>query len=276
MLQVLSRYNNIGDLTGKSVAQGTATTLVGIIVGVLFSKIVTISTFESVLPFFIVLSIINSYAAYKSVNMIELNNFNRQRATLVFRHFLKTDTILTTKEISFKERITLPNSMNKNYLDFIKIGENSVEELFGKKEEANLEKILNLFKQFAEHNFICYVKFDKKKKWSLFKENRKYTIHLNLANEVQGIDIISAYLFALKVDEVLQKDFRTYTEDNKKDIVNSAMEAALSWFKSLDRDKFTQKIWKAGWCLTYLYIDKGGNRYSVMKTSEENKTTTDP
>ena len=75
-----AKRNNIGDISGKSVSQFTASTLFGVGIGLILSKIIDITVISHLLPTFAVLTFINVYTSYKSASIIDEVNFNNQRA----------------------------------------------------------------------------------------------------------------------------------------------------------------------------------------------------
>ena len=75
-----AKRNNIGDISGKSVSQFTASTLFGVGIGLVLSKIIDITVISHLLPTFAVLTFINVYTSYKSASIIDEVNFNNQRA----------------------------------------------------------------------------------------------------------------------------------------------------------------------------------------------------
>jgi uncharacterized membrane protein YfcA len=60
----LAKRNNIGDISGKSVSQFTASTLIGMGLGLMLSKMIDISVVSQLYPIFLLLSAVNVLASY--------------------------------------------------------------------------------------------------------------------------------------------------------------------------------------------------------------------
>ena len=72
-----AKRNNIADIAGKSVSMFTTSSLLGMCVGIGFSKIVDISSLSQLTPVFALLTFVNLYSTYASANLIDevyLNN----------------------------------------------------------------------------------------------------------------------------------------------------------------------------------------------------------
>jgi len=71
-----AKRNNIGDISGKSVSQFTASTLVGVGLGLGLSKVIDITVISQLYPVFVLLSSVNIAASYMSVKVIDEKHFN--------------------------------------------------------------------------------------------------------------------------------------------------------------------------------------------------------
>ena len=72
-----AKMNNIADIAGKSVSMFTTSSLVGMTIGIGFSKIIDISQLSQLAPVFGLLTFVNLYSTYTSANLIDevyLNN----------------------------------------------------------------------------------------------------------------------------------------------------------------------------------------------------------
>lgn len=121
-----AKRNNIGDISGKSVSQFTASTLIGGGLGLGLSKIIDITQVSQLYPVFFVLTILNISASYLSVKVIDELYLNNQRAYLLFNEYFNSKQIMTAQEANHKEAFYYPNMMNKNACKFIKYGQNSI------------------------------------------------------------------------------------------------------------------------------------------------------
>lgn len=86
-----AKRNNIGDISGKSVSQFTASTLCGVGVGLVLSKILDITSVAHLFPTFAVLTTINIISSYYSAKIIDEVNLNNQRAYLLFNKFFESN-----------------------------------------------------------------------------------------------------------------------------------------------------------------------------------------
>jgi len=86
-----AKRNNIGDISGKSVSQFTASTLIGVSFGLLLSKIIDITSISQLYPVFFVLTGINIYSSYSSIKIIDEVYFNNQRAFLLFNEYFNSN-----------------------------------------------------------------------------------------------------------------------------------------------------------------------------------------
>ena len=79
-----AKNNNMGEISGKAVSQFTTTSLLGMGIGSLLSKMIDISSIPQLLPTFFVLSSINLYTAYKSAKIIDEVYLNNVRSNILF------------------------------------------------------------------------------------------------------------------------------------------------------------------------------------------------
>ena len=135
-----AKQNNIGDIAGKSVAQFTASTLLGILIGLGFSNVFTISSPSTIIPLFTVLSLINVVSCYKSVNTVDEIYFNNQRAYGVMGRYLEDGSIITTKQFNAMEVFWLPSQLNKNIAKHIRYGKHSVVEVLHRFESTKEQR----------------------------------------------------------------------------------------------------------------------------------------
>ena len=117
-----AKMNNIGDISGKSVSQFTASTLIGVALGLGLSKVIDITVISQLYPVFILLSAVNLGASYMSVKVIDEIYLNNQRAFILFNEFFKSRRVMSVEETNSQEIFTLPTIMNLNNCKFIKYG----------------------------------------------------------------------------------------------------------------------------------------------------------
>lgn len=85
-----AKMNNIGDISGKSVSQFTASTLVGVGLGLFLSKVIDITVISQLYPVFFVLTAVNVGASYMSVKVIDEVHLNNQRAFILFSEYFRS------------------------------------------------------------------------------------------------------------------------------------------------------------------------------------------
>jgi hypothetical protein len=78
----------MGDISGKAVSQFTASSLIGVGIGLIVSKMINVGSLASISPLFAVLTLGTVFFSYKQVNVIDEIHFNNQRATLVMQDYL--------------------------------------------------------------------------------------------------------------------------------------------------------------------------------------------
>lgn len=71
-----AKQNNIGDLAGKSVSQFTASTLIGVGIGLAISKLCNIGSLYTLIPVFSVMTVGNILCSYLSINVLDEVYFN--------------------------------------------------------------------------------------------------------------------------------------------------------------------------------------------------------
>jgi uncharacterized membrane protein YfcA len=86
-----AKRNNIGDISGKSVSQFTASTLIGVGLGMMLSKMIDITMISQLYSVFFLLTSVNVAASYLSVKVIDETHFNNQRAFIVFNEYFKSN-----------------------------------------------------------------------------------------------------------------------------------------------------------------------------------------
>ena len=109
-------------------------------------------------------------------------------------------------------------------------------------------------------------------------KKREYSININFDVDATNQQIVKAYFFCLKLDEILNRkldeklgestrqSFSLLTEEQFKirtQCLNEAIFEAEEYFELFDFDKFFKTIDENKWKLKTLYIDKGTNRYKT-------------
>lgn len=98
-----ARTNNLAELNAKDSSQETVISLLGMAAGsVVVSWVTTPFTTWTVLILLLSIHLAMNHAAVRAVTMRSLN---RQRATIVFSHFMAQGSVLSPSQVSLKERI---------------------------------------------------------------------------------------------------------------------------------------------------------------------------
>lgn len=101
----LQKGTHIGDLAAKENTQETAVALLGIVIGMLITKLVGNNLLLAWL-IFITLLFLHVWANYKLIRVLVLDILNPQRCYLLIKH--ESTGILNPKQISTKESLWLP------------------------------------------------------------------------------------------------------------------------------------------------------------------------
>ena len=135
--------------------------------------------------------------------------------------------------------------------------------------------------QNKDRNFTYYVHWPKLRKTILprkWSKKREYFINFNIEKDATNEQIIKAYFFGLKLDEILnqklderltpasRKCYHHLTKKEKqigRDCLRDSIFEAEEYFELFDFDTFFKELEEKGWKLDTLYIDKGTNRYKI-------------
>ncbi len=94
---------NLAELNAKEASQETVVSLFGMLAGTIVVHMVEDK--KVVWCWMIALLGTHLFMNYQAVRCVKMLTLNRQRATIVFRHFLEHNTILTPAEVSWRESI---------------------------------------------------------------------------------------------------------------------------------------------------------------------------
>lgn len=107
-----ARSDNLAELNAKEASQETAVGLVGLLVGTLVVK--SIEDHASVVCLMILLVFAHLWMNYLAVRAVSMNTLNRQRATILFQHYLKAQKILTPAQVAQQESILFWSPVTSN------------------------------------------------------------------------------------------------------------------------------------------------------------------
>lgn len=83
----MSKTGNLGDLTAKMGSQGTASSLLGTIIGVSISSYLTLSSFPSFMSIYVPLACLGLFSLYRSTSFMVTNTLNRERLNILLDYF---------------------------------------------------------------------------------------------------------------------------------------------------------------------------------------------
>ncbi|KAJ1338444.1 RUS1 family protein [Microdochium nivale] len=98
-----AKNGNLAELNAKDGSQETVISLLGMLVGSLFIRVVTTPT--AVWTWMILLVGLHLWTNYQAVRSVQMRSLNRQRATMVSKEFLQSKRILTPAEVAKREHI---------------------------------------------------------------------------------------------------------------------------------------------------------------------------
>lgn len=135
--------------------------------------------------------------------------------------------------------------------------------------------------QNKKRNFTYYVHWTRYRKSIVPKrlsKKREYYINFNFDVNATNEQVLKAYFFGLKFDEILnqklderltpevRQSYARLTEDQERirnQCLSEAIFEAEEYFELFDHDKFIQQLKDNKWKLDTLYIDRGTNRYKI-------------
>ncbi|RGP79306.1 6-hydroxy-d-nicotine oxidase [Fusarium longipes] len=98
-----AKHDNLAELNAKEASQETAIGLIGLAVGTLVVNYV--EDHNAVVCLMIVLVLAHLWMNYLGVRSVCMDNFNRQRATILFEEYLNNGNILSPEEVAQRESI---------------------------------------------------------------------------------------------------------------------------------------------------------------------------
>ena len=110
-----AKHDNLAELNAKEASQETAVGLIGLLVGTLVVKYVEDHSSVVYLMTFLVLA--HLWMNYLGVRAVCMTTLNRQRATILFREYLKTGRVLSPVEVAKRENILLWSPIVRNRRD---------------------------------------------------------------------------------------------------------------------------------------------------------------
>ena len=195
-----AKRHNIGDISGKSCSQFTASTMLGVGIGMALTKWINIASLSQLWPIIMGLTVVHVASSYVSAKVIDEVHFNEQRAEILFGEFMKTGRIMDAREGNQKEVFYVPDPINSRRCRWILYGKHSIYSVIT-KEQWRLSMLKQLEK--TDRQFIYYVQLLPKLKRKfklLLNNNREYRIHINMSIKESNFDILKSYYLARLID----------------------------------------------------------------------------
>ena len=123
-----AKNNNLGDIQGKAVSQFTASTLVGVGLGLGLTKLLDITSLYQLIPAFFVMSSFQMWTTHISTTIVDEIYLNNQRANLLFNLYFNNhcEEFAECKYVNSIEKYYLPKLMNNQRSNYITFGKNSI------------------------------------------------------------------------------------------------------------------------------------------------------
>lgn len=100
-----AKHDNLAELNAKEASQETAVGLIGLLVGTLVVKVV--EDHRSVVYLMVTLVFVHLWMNYLGVRSVCMTTLNRQRATILFREYMRTGKVLSPEGVAARESIIL-------------------------------------------------------------------------------------------------------------------------------------------------------------------------
>lgn len=249
----MAKKNNLIDLSIKHQNQNNIALFIGTVLGYITSIMIKLD-FTSGLMILTISNILNILLCKLTYKKLIMNDFNYQRLFIFSKKFLTESRLLNPIEVSRFERFLF-------YKPTIKFCSHSVEFLM--KQDRSL--VIRLLKVFDKENFIVYPKH----KFNLMtlSLHRKYHIYTFLKLEASNLDILKAFFFTVRLEEVLNFSNK-YTDDELIDYINETKE----YLNKILTEKIFLDIDKLDWVYNFYNIQKNWSRYQThIKVNEVEK-----
>ncbi|PSR88393.1 Protein root UVB sensitive like [Actinidia chinensis var. chinensis] len=220
LTQHFALQNNAADISAKEGSQETVATMIGMALGMLLAHI-TMGHPLAIWLSFLSLTVFHMYANYKAVQCLSLNTLNCERSSILLQHFMKTGQVLSPEQVSAMEHVlplwtTSCMSKNTKFLHArVRLGV--------RVSSLNHQEMVSLLHSAGSHY--------KKAKYLLLEQ--KGTISIVMHKESIAADVLQAFLHALVMAYLVDKDNSTHLE-------------SISWMDK-HYHKFILKLQSSGW-----------------------------
>lgn len=276
-----AKQNNIADIQGKSVSQYIASNLLGYGLGMALSQVISVTDLSQVVPCFVALSGVQAITTQKSNKYIEEIFLNNQRANIVFNSYFDSNCreFPDTRTANLSEHYYLPDALNNQRCNYIQYGANSIGDVLTSSNKHYSESMLHQLEKLNHEGrkFVYYISEYKpdasqKMRTPLRSTTRDYVIHFNLQEDAEARDVFESYFLGRMIDHYLQKA-KAQAKDSMLTAATTkqAIRRAEWEFKNIiDLDKeVIPKLRKAGWSISYIYLDNGSNRFLVQQQGQD-------
>lgn len=107
LTQHFALRGNAADVSAKETSQETATTLVGMALGMVFTR-ATADNASACWTLFVLLTAVHIWANLHAMRCLVLSGLNMPRAELLLRHYLKDGEVLSPRAMASREDMTAP------------------------------------------------------------------------------------------------------------------------------------------------------------------------
>jgi len=205
------------DVAAKDGSQEMAVSLLGILIGLLISPLIS-SSQSSVWILFIVFTYFHLFANYKAVSSIAFDTLNQQRAAIVYDHYLNQ---LQEKKSSFSSSSSSSSYIKKIPKNQKPIFNNCL--MMSPSQVANQERILT-WKRFSIHielgvriaDLTCeghviekLIRIFSNEKYLLYYNEKKGLIGIALFKLANSLDMLKAYFHAEVIRYTLELEIRS-------------------------------------------------------------------
>ncbi|KAL2650196.1 hypothetical protein R1flu_018324 [Riccia fluitans] len=241
LTQHFALRQNAADISAKEGSQETAATMVGMLFGIVVARI-TAGNSLAIWITFLTLTAFHMYANYRAVRSLCLTSLNRNRAELLLEAFTSSGKVLSPSEVASRENV-LPQISRLSPLRLLRRS-SCWTVYFG-------SRISSLKPHAGWDSFIrMLIQRYGKDTYLVAAEGR--TIHIILHQNSSNIDCLRAYVHALYLRKVLERNQKTGGGGS----VDSAEIECLTWMNST-YDRFENLLQASGWAINRIYISAG-------------------
>lgn len=250
----LAKKNNLIDLSLKFQNQSNVAVLIGTVLAYITSLTIPMTFYNAA----ILLVLCNSFCLLcvrLSYNDLVMQSFNYQRLYIFFKKYISENIKLNPNQVARFEKLLF-------YKPTIKFSTKSSEFVM-KQDKSFTIKLLN---EFKDCNYLAFPKSISK--FNLKYLGNKYCIYSFLKLSAQQIDILKAFFFTIRFEEIVNFGGLNYSED---ELIKYIRET-INYTDEKITNKIFQEIDQLGWKHNFYSLEKNWSRYhTVIIDQEEDK-----